>query len=213
MKDLYIIGAGGSGREVAEIVKDINKINPEYKIIGFVDDNQELWGTRINDIDVLGGSDFLLSLAKEKKCYTTISIADCQVKEMIVNTLGDSVEWVNIIHPSANMFSFVKLGVGVIIEPFVCIGPNAKIGNHVFINTKTNIGHDSVIGDFSSLMCMCDITGNVNLEEKVYVASSVSVVPGITIGESAKLGAGSLILKDVKPNVTMHGHMATEAKK
>ena len=39
MKDLIIIGASGFGREVLQIVKDINKAVMTWNIRGFLDDN------------------------------------------------------------------------------------------------------------------------------------------------------------------------------
>lgn len=45
LKDLYIIGAGGFGREVAWLVRRINTVTPTWTIKGFIDDNQSLWNT------------------------------------------------------------------------------------------------------------------------------------------------------------------------
>ena len=39
MKDLYIIGAGGFGREVAWLVERINDVAPIWNLKGFIDDN------------------------------------------------------------------------------------------------------------------------------------------------------------------------------
>ena len=38
MKKIAIYGAGGFGREVLTLINDINKINPQYQVIGFFDD-------------------------------------------------------------------------------------------------------------------------------------------------------------------------------
>lgn len=212
MKNLYIIGASGSGREVLEMVKDINESKPEFEVVGFVDDDKSLWGTTVNGIKVVGGIDYLKE-QKDKNSFAVITIADCDIKERIAEELDGSVKWCNIIHPAAKICSFVEIGTGNIIQQNVFIGPNAKIGDHVLLNTKIGVAHDAIIGDHSSLMNMCDITGHVHLEKKVYAGSRVTVTPGCTIGESAKLGAGAVIMKDVKPGVTMHGYRAVEAKK
>ena len=37
MEDLVIIGAGGLAREAAFVVEDINKVEEQYKILGFVE--------------------------------------------------------------------------------------------------------------------------------------------------------------------------------
>lgn len=54
MKDLIIFGASGFGREVAWLVERINKIEPTWNILGFVDDADDIQGTKINDYKVLG---------------------------------------------------------------------------------------------------------------------------------------------------------------
>ena len=62
MKDLYIIGAGGFGREVAWLVERINCVNPTWNLVGFIDDQEELWGTYEDGIEVLGSCEYLKSL-------------------------------------------------------------------------------------------------------------------------------------------------------
>lgn len=54
MKDIIIICAGGFGRETAELIADINDVNPEWNLLGFVDDNKEIQGKEINGYQVLG---------------------------------------------------------------------------------------------------------------------------------------------------------------
>ena len=39
MKDIIIVGAGGSGREVLDTIKYINRYEKTWKIKGFIDDN------------------------------------------------------------------------------------------------------------------------------------------------------------------------------
>lgn len=50
MKKIAIYGAGGFGREVAFLIDDINKVNPQYEFIGYFDDGKEpfalLWGRK-----------------------------------------------------------------------------------------------------------------------------------------------------------------------
>ncbi len=44
MRKLYIIGAGGFGREVAWLVDRINSTGPVWRLQGFVDDDQRKHG-------------------------------------------------------------------------------------------------------------------------------------------------------------------------
>ena len=53
MKDLIIFGASGFGREVAWLIERINRVNPTWNLLGFMDDNEEIQGTEINGYKVL----------------------------------------------------------------------------------------------------------------------------------------------------------------
>lgn len=50
MKNLYIIGAGGCGREIAWLVERINNVEATWNLKGFIDDNESCWGTKEDDI-------------------------------------------------------------------------------------------------------------------------------------------------------------------
>ena len=55
MKDIVIIGCGGFGREVAWLIEEINNVNQEWNILGFIDDDTLNHGQIINGYAVLGG--------------------------------------------------------------------------------------------------------------------------------------------------------------
>ena len=65
MKELYIIGAGGFGREVAWLVEQINEVEPQWKVMGFLDDNQEVHGSTVGGFPVIGDCSFLQSVKRE----------------------------------------------------------------------------------------------------------------------------------------------------
>lgn len=54
MKKIAIFGAGGFGREVAQLICDINIVEKKYQIEGFFDDGTPV-GTQVNSWEVLGG--------------------------------------------------------------------------------------------------------------------------------------------------------------
>ena len=211
-KKICIIGSGGFGREVLETLKEINKVEEKYEILGFIDDDVDKKDRIINGYPVLGTIEQLkkdISL-KMKPLYAALAIADAGNKERITDFLGESVLWDNIIHPTAIIADTCEMGRGNLFQANSWVGPNTKIGNFCMLNIGSTLGHDVVFGDYVSVMSKCDITGWVVLKDKVYVASSVSIIPNCVVGESAKLGAGAVIMKDVPPGATMHGYRAVE---
>ena len=150
MKDIVIIGAGGIGREVAWIIETINKVKKHWNLIGFIDDNEEVCGKIINDYKVLGGIDYLISL--DKDVYVIIAMANPKVKKSIVAKLNNKFKFATIIHPSIKVSRFVQIGDGSIVYPGVILTVNTKLGNHVLISGNCGIGHDTSIGDYSSIL-------------------------------------------------------------
>ncbi|MDR1573106.1 MAG: acetyltransferase [Clostridiales Family XIII bacterium] len=212
MKELYIIGAGGLGRETADTVCAINERTPEYKIVGFLDDAETLRGSVINDIPVLGGRAYLKENTDASKPCAVIAVADPRAKETIADDLNAFVIWENIVHPTAVVSRYAEIGCGAIIQSHTILSSNTKIGNHVIINVSSVLGHDAVLEDFVSVMSLCDITGGVHIGKGAYLTSSVAVIPNVRIGEYAYIGAGSTVIKDVNANAIMVGNPARQIR-
>jgi sugar O-acyltransferase (sialic acid O-acetyltransferase NeuD family) len=212
VKELYIIGAGGFGREVADTVRAKGERMPAYRIAGFIDDAETLWGGVINDIPVLGGRAYLKEHAGAAKPCAVIAIADARTKEMIATDLDAFVTWANIIHPTAVVSQYAEIGRGVIVQAHATLSSNIKIGNHVMINIASAVGHDAALSDFVSVMSFCDITGGVRVGRGAYLATSTAVIPDVNIGEYAYICAGSVVFKDVTARAVIIGNPAKQVR-
>ena len=197
LKNIIIIGAGGVGRETALIIEDINNVNKEWNIIGFVDDNDDIQNTKIDDYHVIGKLDYILNY--EKEVYVVCAIANYNVKKSIVNKLksNKNIKFATLIHPSTILNRTVEVGEGCIIYQNVIVTTNVTIGNHVVVSPKAGIGHDTVVKDYCNLLWNVNISGNVVLKEGVLVGSGATVIQGLEIGEGATLGAGAVVIRDI----------------
>ncbi len=79
---------------------------------------------------------------------------------------------------------------------------NCKIGNHVFISTMVGTANDNAGGrkGYNEEA----ITGPT-VEDHVFVGLGASLLPGVKIGHHATVGAGSVVTKDVPPEVRVMG--------
>lgn len=206
MKDLVIIGAGGCGQEVAMLVEEINAANPEWNLIGFADDNQQIQGIDINEIPVAGTIDELIQYASDD-LYVVCAIASYDVKYNIIKrlSLNKHLKFATIIHPSVRINRTLEIGEGSILYHDVLMTVNVKVGNHVIISPRTNIGHGSHIGDFSNLMWNVNIAGDVIVENGVYCGTGSTVIQKKTIKEGSIIGAGAVVINDVPEWVTCVG--------
>ena len=59
MKEIVILGAGDFGKEVAWLIEEINKRNPTYIILGYLDDDEKKIGQSFNGHECLGPISYL----------------------------------------------------------------------------------------------------------------------------------------------------------
>ena len=67
MTDIIIVGAGGCGREVANWIEDINKIEKKWNILGFLDDNLNAFKDFPNRYPIIG------TIRDQKDCWSGIN--------------------------------------------------------------------------------------------------------------------------------------------
>lgn len=205
MKDLIIAGAGGCGREVLQFVKDINKVEHRWNILGFINDIPDALDGYKCDYSIIGT---IQEWQPEENQEFVCAIADPAGKELVVRKLKErGAVFASVIHPRAIISDFTEVGEGLIMYPKASVSVNIKIGNFVTL-LDSGIGHDAEIGDYCTISSCCDITGGVKLEEKVFLGSHVTVAPHKRIGTGAYVAAGSVVVTNIKPGYHVMGNPA-----
>ena len=103
------------------------------------------------------------------------------------------------------------------------IHPGAEIGRRVFIDHGDGvvIGETTIIGDDVTIYQGVTLGGtgkdegkrHPTIEDGVTIGAGAKVLGPITIGHHSKVGAGSIVLKDVPPNCTVVGNPGRIVKK
>ncbi len=203
--DLLIIGASGFGREVLQWVKDINKIEKRWNILGFLDDDLNALEGYECDYKIIGR---IKDWVPKESEHFVIAIADPEIKERIVNALeAKGAKFVSIIHPTAIIGECNRIGKGVVIYPYAKITVNVRIGNFVTL-LGSSIGHDAVVGDFSTICGNCGVNGHVQIGKKVFLGGHVAIAPGKRVGDGAYVGIGSVVVTNVKEGYRVFGNPA-----
>jgi len=211
LEEIIIIGAGGFGRETIQLIKDINLVNSEWEILGFVDDNKEIKGKKINGYQVLGEIDYLNDF--KTKVFTICAIANCNAKKNIISQIrNENIEFTNLIHPSAILSDKLEIGSGVIIQSNCVITTNIKIGNHVGISPQCGLGHDCYIGDFCTLFWNVNIGGHVTVEEGCMLGTKTSIIQERKVGRWSIVGSSSNVIRDIPTMCTAVGNPAKAIK-
>lgn len=205
IKDLYIIGAGGFGRETAWLVERGNEVIPKWRICGFIDDNTELHGSKQDGYTVLGGCEYLLSLKKDY--WVVCAVGSAQIRKNIIEKISSFpyLHFATVVDPDAKISGSVSIGEGSIICAGNIITVDIQIGKHNIINLACTIGHDAVLEDFVTLYPGANISGNVIIGETTEIGTGAKIIQGKTICNDTIIGAGAVVVKDIREAGTYVG--------
>lgn len=211
MKNLIIIGASGFGREVAWLVERINKVNPTWNLMGFIDDAPEMQGKSVNGYTVLGTTEDVSKFDAHYVC----AIGSAKVRELIINRISETkkdVQFATLIDPCVEMSELVKVGEGTIICAHCILTVNIEIGNHVIINLDCTVGHDAILQDFVTLYPSVNVSGITNIGHCSELGTGVQIIQAKTVGNYSIVGAGAVIVKDIPDKCTAVGSPAKPIK-
>lgn len=207
IRDIVVFGAGGFGREVACIIKRINKIKPTWRFIGFFDDNASLIGTTNDYGTILGTSDDLA--AWDKPLAVVIGIGSPKAVYSIANKIirNTHLTYPNIIDPTVcvNDEDNYTLGQGNVIAANCFISIATKVGDFNTINNNTALGHDAVVGSYNSFMPSVNISGGVTIGDRNFFGVKSTILQYLKVGNDTTIGANALVTKDTEDGLLYIG--------
>ncbi len=204
MNDLVIWGAGGVGRQVTQIVEDLNAVKVTWNLLGYLDDDAAKVDENIAGVRVLGDYHWLYS---RSNVYVALAIGSPSSLFKAYQKLQHIRHscLATLIHPSVWQGRRGEIGEGSLIYAGTILDPDIKIGIGCLLNKGCTIGHDTVLGDFVSLAPGVNLGGSVQVGRGCYFGISSATIQGISIGEWSVIGAGAVVLKDLPANVTAVG--------
>jgi sugar O-acyltransferase (sialic acid O-acetyltransferase NeuD family) len=205
MKKLYIVGAGGFGREVYAWIKQHPEFNKSWVLAGFLDDNLDALNPVGNFASVALLKNHQVSNSNVYICALGLPLVK---SKLLAPLIEQKAEFISFIHPTAVIGERVKMGRGVVVCPGASISVDISIGDFSMIGPNTTIGHDGIIGAWCTLCAQCDVTGRVTIGDGVFLGSRVSIIPSKKVGSKSILGAGSVVISDVPEGVTVVGNPA-----
>ncbi len=199
---VVIVGAGGHGR----VVLDALLAEGRHRVVGFLDNNPELHGRRIDGLPVLGEVGALSRLSRGGLRRAIIAIGDNGVRRGMARELSRlGIELVSVVHPSATLAAGVTLGRNVLVAAGVVVCAHCQIGDSVILNTGCVIDHQTSIGEGVHICPGVRIGARCRVEPGAFVGVGATVVPRTTIGCESVIGAGAVVTTDVEPLTTVVG--------
>jgi acetyltransferase-like isoleucine patch superfamily enzyme len=139
-------------------------------------------------------------IGKDVKVYEPVNLYGCQI--------GDNTKIGTFVEVQKNVFigknckvsSHTFICEGVTIEDNVFIGHNVTFTNDIFPRATRSDGGLQTEDDWKCIPTL--------IQKGASIGSSATILCGITIGENAMVGAGSVVTRDVAPNTVVAGNPA-----
>ncbi|MGJ9421481.1 hypothetical protein [Aeromicrobium sp. CF3.5] len=206
IKDLVIIGYGGFGREVADVVDAINAVEPTWNLLGFVDDApspENVARVERRGSKVIGTID---NAPLGSRPHYVVGVGNASARARLA-ARAERQGWIpaTLVHPTAQLGASLALGPGSIVCANVGVGSDVSIGLHVHLDRGVQVGHDSTLADFVTVHPAAVISGTCDIQTRAELGTNCTLLPGIEIGVGATVGAAACVVGRVAPGTTVKG--------
>lgn len=201
---LVVVGAGGHGRELLDVVEAVLVAEPgRWDLRGVVDDDPgPLPLLQRRGIAHLGP---VAALAEHDVAYA-LGVGDGAQRRALDERI---TEWgrtpATLVHPAASVGSDVHLGPGTLLAAGARLTTNVRTGRHVHLNVNATASHDCRLGDHVTCNPGAVLAGAVTVGDASTIGAGAVVRQGTTIGAGATVGAGAAVVADVDPGTTVVG--------
>jgi len=125
------------------------------------------------------------------------------------------------IEPGAIIRDMVEIGDNCVIMMGAVLNIGAVIGKKTMIDMNVVVGGRAIVGNNCHIGAGTVLAGVIEppsaqpvvIEDDVMTGANVVILEGVKVGKGAVIAAGSVVIKDVEPNMVMAGIPAKPLKK
>jgi len=192
---VLIIGAGELGQAAADILLQNQRLAHAVDPVGFVDDDSSLVGWQYLGLSVLGGIPAIEHIPHDALLIALHdNAARCHLYERFVRS---GARFATARHRDAAIAPDVAIGPGSIVCARAVIGPGAVIGADSVFNSGCCVAHNSRLSDHVYVGSAAYLGGEVVVREGAMIGADVTVLARRRVGAWSRVGAGSVVERDV----------------
>ena len=87
-----------------------------------------------------------------------------------------------------------------------------EVGLAALVGLASIVGHEAKLGDHAVVSNQCVLARRCVIGKNVFLGTQTMIKENVSVGESARVLAGSVVINDVPPGATVSGNFATEHK-
>lgn len=199
-EEIYIIGAGTYGAVIGDLAEACG-----YSVKGFYDDDLQKKGNSVLGKSVLGRLDTEKDIRIEANY--TVAIGDNAIRLSKCREILDKGGIIpRLVHPTAQISQYARIGKGCIIHALAYIWTEAEIDDFSIISPNVVISHHTRVGEAGFVSTGCSIGAGIDIGERVLIGIGSTVMTGVKkIGHDVIVGAGSVVIKDIEKESVVAG--------
>jgi sugar O-acyltransferase (sialic acid O-acetyltransferase NeuD family) len=195
---LLLVGAGGLARETLELVRAVNRERVVWHVVGLLDDDPRLHGTRVHDVEVIGPSDAVHDHPDALVCACVASPGNALGRlELVARLRVPAERYATLVHPAAIVPGSATVGPGSLLHATTVLTADVALGAHAVVMPAVVLTHDDRVGDGVTFGAGARVAGGVTIEDGVYVGAGALLHEHITVGRGAVLGMGAVVTRPV----------------
>jgi len=207
--DLFIYGAGATGREIADIVSRCQKNHQTWSAVHFVDDctnEKSIYGLNVVRFDAM------LNIGRPYQCI--IAQGEPNDRQHLHQKLvTHGVALATVIDPQTTISNAAHIEAGCIIGPGSFVSCNTRIATNTLVEINCIIGHDIEIGPHSVISSCTVIGGRSTIGQASFIGMNASVRDRVRIGSRSIIGMASAVFSDIPDDVIALGNPARVLRK
>jgi sugar O-acyltransferase (sialic acid O-acetyltransferase NeuD family) len=202
---LLILGGGNGAIQILDVLATQGI---DMEAVGILDDRQELHGTNILGVPVIGSLDSLESKWNEGDFDSVITSITSNIRvrrELFERAQKNNIPFENVVDPAVKIGIGAMLGQGNLIMAGCILGPFSEIGDNNFFSTVTVVSHHCKFGSHITTGPGVYFSGGVNVGDEVKFGTSIGVEPNLTIGDRAIIASGLAVTSNIDDDKILRG--------
>jgi len=194
-RSVHVLGASGHGKVIIRSLRELG-----HQVSAAFDDDPRKWGSSVLGVPVVGPLERVKDFPNQP---AAIAIGDNNLRRQVAERF--ELDWMTVVDPRAIVDSTVHIGPGTIVLPGSVVQVDARLGQHVIVNTCASVDHDCQIEDFVHLAPGVHLAGEVIIRTGAFLGIGAVAIPRMTVGAWTKVGAGAVIVRDLPDRVIAVG--------
>lgn len=209
---MKIVLLGANNPETARVIRAVQRVNPNFEILGFIDNDPAKKDSLFCGYKVFGGFEALDVLLTQDVYFVNLITGSTKTRyETSLYMAKKGCKFTNLIHPSVDL-TMTKIGIGNYIQENVIIQADTQIGDNSSIHIGALVAHESIVGNSVFIAHAVSISGKNEIGDGTFIGTNATIIPRMRIGKWATIGAGSVVIKDIPDYATVVGNPAKVIK-